>query len=325
MVNIFKLAEKISSSFESLHIDSTKCSKVRSHMSNCSKCLDICPSESIHIDEDSISIDPCINCGLCTMKCPTGALSMKNPSIDSLLSKIKYYSKQTEYVYIHCAEHRPTCKNVTMIQVPCLGSIHKELWMLLLKSSTTFEVFLPKDGCEACKVAGGMDIFMHEFEDAKEIIQQEMNFIDSEDQIKRNQIIIDTNKREWLNSMFSFAKQAPVKAIDNWTSDVTDEAETEQLKRDALISPKRKLLGTFIKKYPTEAKKITIKYPVINENCELCKACSLLCPNQALTQTDNNRVVVDPLMCSECYLCQDICYFEAIDFIETEAECLLAK
>lgn len=322
MINLLKIAEKVSSSFEYLYVDSTKCSKLRSSLSRCSKCIDVCPVEGIKINTDSIDIDQCINCGLCTVACSTGAITMRNPSIETLLSKVEYYSKRADHVYIYCSKHTPSEKNISTIQVPCLGSIHKETWLVMIKSQAEFEIFLPREGCNTCEVTGGQQALNCEMNKAKELLQQEISFVELEHHFKKNQDICDNNKRQWLSGVFSFAKQAPVKAIRNWTDDVCDEDENEEGKRADLISPRRNILAKFIKKYPDEAKKVKIKIPLINEKCELCSACSLLCPNQAITQTDQ-RIVINPLLCSECYLCQDICYYKAIDFIEIKADCLV--
>lgn len=68
---------------------------------------------------------------------------------------------------------------------------------------------------------------------------------------------------------------------------------------------------------------------MINDNCDLCDACILDCPNEAITEGD--PYVIDALRCTECVpefdepQCQlvcpiDVCIVPNPDFQETRQE-----
>ena len=47
----------------------------------CGKCEDVCPVESIAVDETAlVDDDECIECGACAEECPVGCISIRKAS-----------------------------------------------------------------------------------------------------------------------------------------------------------------------------------------------------------------------------------------------------
>lgn len=53
-------------------VDADKCT-------GCETCVDVCPSEAIHMEDDIAVVDPdlCVDCEACVDECPAEAIHMK--------------------------------------------------------------------------------------------------------------------------------------------------------------------------------------------------------------------------------------------------------
>jgi ferredoxin len=71
--------------------DATLCAHSRSHVTGCTRCLELCPTSAITPEGDHVAIDAniCAGCGQCAAACPTGAASYALPSEDVLLRKLR--------------------------------------------------------------------------------------------------------------------------------------------------------------------------------------------------------------------------------------------
>lgn len=53
-------------------VDADKCT-------GCETCVDVCPSEAIHMEDDIAVVDPdlCVDCEACVDECPAEAIHME--------------------------------------------------------------------------------------------------------------------------------------------------------------------------------------------------------------------------------------------------------
>ena len=71
----------------------------------------------------------------------------------------------------------------------------------------------------------------------------------------------------------------------------------------------------------------------INDECTLCAACEEECPNEAITQPDEDELfVIDPAKCTECVgffdveQCIDVCPADAVEMdVEEDEATLIAR
>ena len=74
-----------------INFNDTKCAHSRASRSGCSRCLDVCPTNAITPNGDSVLINPniCAGCGSCSSVCPSGAASYDDPPFSFTLSRIQ--------------------------------------------------------------------------------------------------------------------------------------------------------------------------------------------------------------------------------------------
>jgi ferredoxin len=67
------------------------CAHSRSHITGCTRCLDVCPTGAISPAGEHVVIDPyiCAGCGNCASVCPTGAAAYTLPPADALMRKLR--------------------------------------------------------------------------------------------------------------------------------------------------------------------------------------------------------------------------------------------
>ena len=74
-----------------ISFDEHLCAHSRSHITGCTRCLDLCPTGAIAPAGDHVVIDAyvCAGCGQCAAVCPTGAASYALPPADALMRKLR--------------------------------------------------------------------------------------------------------------------------------------------------------------------------------------------------------------------------------------------
>ncbi len=311
-MNLIKIAEQVTRSLENLVVHPENCSRICSRLSTCEACETVCPVNGINIENGEISITNCTECGICTTACPTGALTWKSLATSHLPVQINQFIEQGELVLVHCQKYKPDHRSIHTIEVPCLAVLTSELWYLMLAAPERFNIYLPDSACTSCEVTHGENLRLAEIARAESWADsRRIRYLTTvaAPQKKEN---IDSRKRNWLTALFGTARAAPVSAIHQWASEV-DVHKALQLK---WMSPRRKLLRLISRQGVLG--EVTMKLPIIHANCEFCTACSKLCPNKALRQ-EQQTISVDPFLCTECKLCVDICYHNAIELREIRA------
>ena len=67
------------------------CAHSRSHITGCTRCLDLCPTGAIAPAGNHVAVDAevCAGCGSCAAACPTGAAAYALPDAESLLRRLR--------------------------------------------------------------------------------------------------------------------------------------------------------------------------------------------------------------------------------------------
>ncbi|HHX50244.1 MAG TPA: 4Fe-4S binding protein, partial [Clostridia bacterium] len=116
MFDLEKIALLVVSRMGPLLVDHRRCTKVRSPLSKCSLCQDICPVQALSFNQEGISFaDSCLECGLCAGVCPTGALKIQEPTEMNLLEKIEKMGEDGASIAISCRQNRELDQRVLTV------------------------------------------------------------------------------------------------------------------------------------------------------------------------------------------------------------------
>jgi len=298
-----------------LNFDVSCCVRATSKLSECTKCVDICPVSTIEIVENIPAFTPsaCIECGGCVGVCPTESFSLSD------FSSINFFFGALEK-----REHKFSCKT----ELPCISVLSVE-HLISLALASDEQIVLDAEACNC----GGDSRRLNE-KIAQNI--EEANFVlssFSSKQIVTESLAVNVelsdeekevgNRRSFLSLKGAVkSKQEFDNAVeaDDLKEFALDEEVIEKIK-DKTIPDKRKLLFSLLKR---EEKKESYEMlaegdisftsqKFVDESCTNCQVCYRICPTGALSSDTKFSVInFDAMMCVKCHLCHDVCEPNAI-------------
>lgn len=270
-------------------LNESLCTRIISPKSTCDNCTKFCPISCIKLTDKIVIDNSCINCGICSSKCPTGAIVMKT----SVLEYLHYEIIKGNVLSLGCMKKKTSriyFKNF------CLGIFPDEfiLYLLLVRPSWLNDFDTSK--CEKCELSSSYV----DYKNRKDKIERTLNKLDIilNKTPSRNKNVnmddCDYNKREFIKSLFK------IKEIINDThSENNKKFHFHQLYKE-LLDLEQRLYNV-----------IDIYFPQKSGECSQCGACIKLCPSKAL-RLEKASIYLDISQCSGCGLCENVCYDKAL-------------
>jgi ferredoxin len=294
-----------------------QCSNIRLKGS-CDKCTKFCPTDALGIEGD-VTIDPkkCIRCGSCQTVCHSGVFTVLDGSDETYLSEIDIISSDYNRILFECngcfntfrIKRKKAPKGTGKLVVPCLGRIN-EIMLLRCRelgfSDVSFSECHPKCPFNGAKLA------LDEISDLAEILANALNLrptasdnnsIFTKDHAKKG------NASDRRDFVFALGKRAAAIALDvNKTKQgLGKQGQILPLRRGFLISYAE---NYDISDFKTKIGNLPFSEIAIENTCDLCGACTYICPTGALrTKEDNTELslVFEFAQCIGCGLCDKIC------------------
>ena len=301
----------------SLKFDATKCVRTVTKFSNCTKCVDICPVETLHIANNLPAFTPsvCVDCGGCLGVCPSEALTLK--SFDVIEFFFEFAASEEELI---------SCR----INVPCIMALSVEhiISLALVKSDP---IILDIGHCETCpykeplyenilKSVDEANYILEAYESGKvirleEVAAEEEGLEESVDANDRRAFLERLSLKGAIRAKKEFedAVESISDEIKLHTIDIVDVAKICQKE----IPNKRKILFTALKR----ANKPSVYHTIVEdsisfasqkfidrETCTNCQMCYRICPTGALSSNPkNSKIYFDAMLCIKCRACHDTC------------------
>ncbi|HHS92095.1 MAG TPA: 4Fe-4S dicluster domain-containing protein, partial [Campylobacterales bacterium] len=277
-----------------LLFDVASCVRATSKFSECTKCVEICPVNTIEINDNIPSFTPsaCITCGGCVGSCPTEAFSLSG------FSSIEFFFK-----FLEEESNELVCQKDLY---GCLTTLSVEHLVSMALASEE-PVIMDVDAC-AC---GGDST---KLQDQLRLNIEEANFILSA--FSPKEILIKSAQREFVQkeeevtaqsrrSLFSLkgaikSKQAFDEAVDaDELKEFGIELDDIDKIKNKTIPDKRKLLFSVLKRVekpesyeiiPTEEIGFTSQ-KFVDDSCTNCQICYRICPTGALSSNQKFSLI----------------------------------
>ncbi|WP_053365862.1 4Fe-4S binding protein [Bacillus sp. FJAT-27245] len=351
-MNLLNWVNVIDKKMAVLSVEANLCTKLISTKSTCTSCVDHCPKNSISfVNKDIVIAGSCVDCGLCGMVCPTGAITMNQPPLTQFVQEVIHKSEQHEKVYLHCERALVSKKNAASVAVPCLGMIPKEAWVTLLNKCENLSIYQPEQACTDCDISTGEKLWRRELQAGEAISCQKMK-ITSEINGSKESVDYNVDRRDFLSAFFKEMKSTnklAIKEMLGGSNRIPTYQEKLQADSQAKLKKewnevgshliekmthesvypfmnKRSLFLTELKGNEALSHQEDIRLPQINEDCHFCGACAILCPTEALTMKTEHglqTITLHPYKCVDCSLCEQICYTKNIQLQQAKNLTLL--
>ncbi|MDY6065826.1 MAG: 4Fe-4S dicluster domain-containing protein [Finegoldia sp.] len=279
-----------------IKLNPSLCLNSKSTKIKCNNCMEICPNKAINIENGRISISyDCKSCGICTSVCPSKSIELKEPDEFSIYKSIKNgdieklscrYHDNYERSYFDCF---------------CIGNFSNELILSILIIKPDLLLTFQKEKCSDCKYHIGFDKFFYSLkEETSKISDQEKVNLKND---LAHSVDYDEGRREFLKNIFNPSTYLNLNKIDKYQKNVNYNM----------------IMVDMVYKNPQIFHLYNHKSPVKAKECIMCKACVKLCPSSALKFL-NKDIYLNPMMCSSCNLCSDICYDDCLKMKDTVYE-----
>jgi len=317
-----KLAELVVARMGPLQVDHRRCTRARSPLSQCSRCVDICPPGALAFSEQGIEIaDHCVECGLCAGVCPTEALQIQEPTELVLLDKIEASGAQGGAAAIGC--RRQPQLNPRGWAVPCLGSLSRALLLVLDQSPFPVYLVMDEEKCAQCPAARGYQHCLGLLGEVRELLQTlglkggALRPVREAPPVKtaKPKASADPSRRAFFRSLLAGVKQVPAMVIQTVLEEPVQEAPAVQPIQpvEGVETGRLRLLKRGLQGRQDDKRAFGwLARPAVHSACYFCRACTVLCPVGAIKCSEDYRLTVDTGRCTGCGLCADICLYRSL-------------
>jgi len=312
------------------------CAHGAKDLSGCTRCLDVCSAQAISSVGNSIRVDPslCQGCATCTLACPTGALSFRFPSRESLGKRLEqelHSAGATEPTLVIHSSSLSEQAQASMAQhgalsfvVDPLPAFGEELWLraLALGAGT---LVLVADATLALKSRSLIESRVAQMQamlPALGISGERLAWLEERD------------LPSWLDQHSANLRAPALKTDGDLPAAIQPQASAQsasptwhRYKRLAWIDDLRLLGPVASAVAPLPAGSSFGAVRVNSHRCTLCFACINLCPTSALKAVDEKaqQLVFQESACVQCGLCVVGCPEKAMSMQARFAPQVLAQ
>lgn len=297
-MNLFSLGHALEG-LSPLSIDSDRCCRLISPLSQCHICEDICPKHALAFSNNHWQSTDCLNCGLCVAACPQQVFSLDEGLL--LAAADKY-----DDLSISCRHCQGT--PIGQIQISCFQQLYPELLFRLLENVQSLKLYYNQNTCDNCPnhwLAQSFPLQLKQFH----LPFAKLSLIDC---AQDTNVSNATDRRHFFLNLFSSVKTTAEKAVAK-TEDFIIPLSLQKGNNTREIIAKRVALRSIYQNNPDIAPQQELPYRMLkNTHCTFCGACTALCPTNALTllttEQGEKKLSYQPILCTQCNICADICF-----------------
>lgn len=297
MASLVAWLGELASGLARLAVDGRRCCRIRSPLSTCRRCLEVCPTGGINWAGGQLRLGRCLECGLCAAVCPTEALRLQEPAEPALLGKVQNLVAAQGRAVIACERQLRRGRERGALCVPCLGALSVKFLLALRPLEGRVEFAHVEELCRNCEAGAGAVLFAR----------------------RRSYLAMcrtppgpaapaaaaaGVSRRAVLQAAWSGLRRFLAEAVGARTT-ATGAGGGARVE----VATKKKL---YLLAGGPLALPDLYPLPAGAGKCTFCGACARLCPVEALRQVENTtgaRLELDPAACVSCGLCAEVCFY----------------
>ena len=295
----------------SLTVNKSRCTRVRWRNSSCRRCIDVCRSDAISIDQMGISVNPdlCTNCMLCASECPTGALLSSDDDIRKLIAVLD----KSEVPTIGC---RHLSEINCHFKAECLGFL-SERHLMILMFALKFPLQLNLTSCSACANGHIVTFLESRIAEIKKKFSDNMEVKFRKVKNKKNLVFksIQYNRRQFFREIKDKIGKSTTEIVGNLEK-INPSSYKAKVVPD-IIDAFNALIPSLNKELQEDVLSNYSFAASIGKSCNYCLICVATCPTGALVRDNNDGRTMKTIKfygskCCGCDLCVESCARDAI-------------
>ena len=305
-------------------VETPRCLRQHSGLSDCHICVKSCPVQSIDISGGVHVLNNCTGCGVCLTVCPVSAFDLSGAAAGQLLSQVASLLRENPSPFITC-ERSADAASANLI-LPCLARLDETLLLggLALGAQT---LYLTRGPCENCPYLEAMPRYrrmlgrIHTWDrvlpgSGGRIVEVDEGNGDERQRSKA----VGPDRR----AFFTWVRSEGVQLVASFLDDFSRGFQGRASKRGLSLPLRNRLLPRFFKRlgveegdvpYDPEAPFAELLLDEIK--CNACEACVQVCPTGAIERgggEETFRLTLNADRCVNCALCLDACIPNALTY-----------
>jgi len=319
---------------QTISVHPKQCVRLRHRRATCTRCADACPTHAITWSESlQIDSDKCTGCGICATVCPSGAIEARSPTNVELLTQVQERAKEQAAVVFACPKHLKAMESngAHFIRVNCLGRLDASILVGAVAAGAR-SVCLMDGACAECPNTTGRAVAAQMAQTANALLQawglspriaSVSQFApESKTPTRVSASTQGVSRRAFFDLLARETTKATAITIASVLGSTNAQEKEEEIKKGELPTRapvKQQILLKCLRR---------IGKPVVKDwegnlwaqfgfavKCNGCQMCAFFCPTGALTKIEQEGklgVTFKIALCTNCRLCQEICYLKSV-------------
>lgn len=301
-----------------LTLDPAKCVRTTNKFSQCSACVDVCPVETIKIEEQLPTFVPndCVGCGGCIAACPDAAYALDDfNSINYIFSLL-----EQKRSVLSCKESIPCLAALSVEELIALALLHPETLTLDRAYCKECDIAQTNEPLIAARVEEA-NFILEAIESPKQLRFEELKLTPEQKEHDRRAFLSKLNIKEAIKAKQKFENEVEAGSEEATSAEISVE-DIQKIRNQKDVPDRRKLLMMALKKtkkpniyHKIDSNDISfISQKILDEeSCTACQMCYRICPTGALSSDKfNSTIFFDAIACIKCASCHDVCEPESL-------------
>ncbi|MFQ5802203.1 MAG: 4Fe-4S binding protein [Candidatus Methylomirabilales bacterium] len=307
-------------------VDTPRCLREHSGLSDCHLCVKSCPVESIDLGGGVHVLSHCTGCGICLTVCPVSAFDLSGARAGQLLSQLASLLRESQDLLVSC-ERSADAGSADLI-VPCLARMDETLLVGALALGAR-KLYLTRGPCQDCPYPEAIPRYRRMLARVRTWDRVLPGSSERIVEVGEGEEAREKQKRSRARgpdrrAFFTWVRSEGVQLMASFFDDFSQGFQGKGSMGGRSLPLRNQLLPQFLKKLKVRQGEVPhdpegpFADLLLDEvKCNACEACFQICPTRAIQREGGEeafRLTLDASRCVNCSLCLDACVPNALTY-----------
>ena len=307
-------------------VDTPRCLREHSGLSDCHLCVKSCPVESIDLGGGVHVLSHCTGCGICLTVCPVSAFDLSGARAGQLLSQLASLLRESQELLVSCERSAHT--GSADLIVPCLARMDETLLMGALALGAR-KLCLTSGPCQDCPYPEAIPRYRRMLGRVRTWDRVLPGSSERIVEVGEGEKAGEKHKKARAESQdrrafFTWMRSEGAHLMASFLDDFSQGFQGTGSMRGVSLPLRNQILPQFLKKLKVQQGEVPYDPEgpfadlLLDEvKCNACEACFQICPTRAIQREGGEetfRLTMDASRCVNCSLCLDACVPNALTY-----------